>query len=166
MYVVPQCLSSLKDKYVFSKNVQNLLKHSTRFSTSFHQNLQSAKDKPQKTARASISKFSDEGLKRKRLEDCDVIDEEEEVSFHNASNVHSQRVSLFGKSSRQTLVFEIPGVTSKRESQVFETNMQVRQVELWEQTPVAPTEEKKYEEKEETEVMKESFVPEVFVDAS
>lgn len=95
-----------------------------------------------------------------------MIDEEEEVSFHNASNVHSQRVSLFGKSSRQTLVFEIPGVTSKRESQVFETNMQVRQVELWDQTPIAPTEEKKYEEKEETEVMKESFVPEVFVDAS
>ena len=57
-------------------------------------------------------------------------------------------------------------MTSKRESQVFETNMQVRQVELWEQTPIAPTEEKKYEEKEEIEVMKESFVPEVFVDAS
>ena len=29
IYVVPQCLSNLKNKYVFSQNVQNLLKHST-----------------------------------------------------------------------------------------------------------------------------------------
>ena len=35
--IVPQCLSTLKNKFIISKNVENLLKQSSRFSTSFHQ---------------------------------------------------------------------------------------------------------------------------------
>ena len=68
------------------------------------------------------------------------------------------------------MTFEISGVTSRRSTEVFDQSFndetKIKQIELIDQTPYAPTEEKKYESATDSypiEDFKESFA---FVESS